>query len=159
MEVNHFLFLSCSLEKELLVEWFFSYNTRRQCIVFLTSLVVLFKGNLLEWGQLFLGEILQWGGNFPGGNYPRGQLSAGNFSWRQLSSGEIVLGQSSRGQSSRVELSGGNYPRGQLSGGQSSRGQLSGGQFSSGAIVRTLNRRPNILGSILWILLNLIESL
>ena len=154
MEVNHFLFLSCSLEKELLVEWFFSYNTRRQCIVFLTSLVVLFKGNLLEWGQLFLGEILQWGGNFPGGNYPRGQLSAGNFSWRQLSSLEIVRGQLSRGLSSRVELSGGNYPRG-----QSSKGHCPGGQFSSGAIVRTLNPRPNILGFILWILLNLIESL
>ena len=112
MEVNNFLLLICSLEKQLLVEWFFNYSTRRQAIVFLSLLVVLFEGNLLEWGQLFSGKILWWGGNFPGG--------------RWFSLGVIILR--------------GNFPWGQLSGaqfssGQLSVGQLSGGQFSSGAIV------------------------
>ena len=77
--------------------------TRRQCIVFLSSLIVLFEGNLLEWGQLFSTEILWCGGNCPGDSFPWGQLSGGQLS---------------RGQSSRRQLSGG-----QLSGGG---GQLSG---------------------------------
>ena len=54
-----------------MVEWFFNYSTRRQCIVFLSSLVVLFERNLLEWWQLFSGEILWWEGNCLGGNCPR----------------------------------------------------------------------------------------
>ena len=81
-----------------MVEWFFNYSTRRQAIVFLSSLVVLFEGNVLEWGQLFSGEIL-WrgsnfpvvflreqfacliilGGNCPWGNFPRGQLYLGTI--------------------------------------------------------------------------------
>ena len=38
--------------------------TRRQCIVFFSSLVVLFERNLLERGQLFSRETLWWGGQF-----------------------------------------------------------------------------------------------
>ena len=57
-----------------MVEWFFNHITRRQYIVFLSSLVVLFEGNLLEWWQLFSGKIL-----WSGGNFARGQLS-----WNQL---------------------------------------------------------------------------
>ena len=60
-----------------MVEWFFNYSTRRQCIVFLSSLAVHFEGNLLEWGQLFSGETLWCGDNFPEGNFPWGQLSSG----------------------------------------------------------------------------------
>ena len=67
------------------------YSTRRKCIVCLSSLVVLTKRSLLEWGKLFSREVLWcvgnfpaggggWGavflaGNYPGGNFPRGQLS------------------------------------------------------------------------------------
>ena len=61
MKVNHFLLLSYSLEKELLVGRFFNYSTRSPCIAFLSSLVVLIWGNLLESGQLFSGEVLWWG--------------------------------------------------------------------------------------------------
>ena len=75
MEVNHFLLLSCSLEKWLLVEWFFNYSTRRQSIVFLSSLVVLFEGNLLEWEQLFLRKFCDKGAIFLGGNYSGGNIS------------------------------------------------------------------------------------
>ena len=60
------------------------YSTCRQCIVSLSSLVLLFEGNLLEWEKLFSGEICCGGGilrgaNFffggGGGSFPRGQLS------------------------------------------------------------------------------------
>ena len=77
MEVNYFLLLSCSLEKQLLVEWFFNYSTRRQCIVFLSSLVVLFERNLLEWGQLFSGEILWSGAIYLGAIFLRGDCPGG----------------------------------------------------------------------------------
>ena len=110
-----------------MVEWFFNYSTRRQCIVFLSSLVVLFQGNLLEWGQLFFGKILWWGDYFQAGNFPRGKLSSGAIVqwaivWGQFSSGTIVR--------RRGQLSGGQSPSGQLS-----RGQLSREKFTSGAIV------------------------
>ena len=62
-----------------MVEWFFNYSTRRQCMSFLSSLVVLFEGNLLEWGQLFSGEVLWWGGNYPWGQLSRGQFSSGGI--------------------------------------------------------------------------------
>ena len=67
-----------------MVEWFFNYSTCRQCIVSLSSLVLLFEGNLLEWEKLFSGEIycegaiLQGANFFFGGrgvSFPRGQLS------------------------------------------------------------------------------------
>ena len=67
VKVNHFLRLSCSLEKQLLIEWFFNYSTRSPCIVPLSSLLGLFWGNLLECGQLFSGKILWWGAIFRGG--------------------------------------------------------------------------------------------
>ena len=59
------------------------YSTCRQCIVSLSSLVLLFEGNLLEWEKLFSGEIYCEGAilqraNFffgGGGSFPRGQLS------------------------------------------------------------------------------------
>ena len=84
MEINYFLLLSCSLEKQLLVEWFFNYSTRRQCIVFLSSLVVLFERNLLEWGAIIFGGNFMVRGNLPRGNFPRGRLSGGR--------GAILLG-------------------------------------------------------------------
>ena len=107
MKLNHFLFLSCSLEKLLLVEWFFNYSTRSPCIVLLSLLVVLFWGNLLECEQLFFGEILWWGGG-------REQFS----SWAiilggQLFRGQLFGGQSSRRQLSEWQFSGANFPRGQ----------------------------------------------
>ena len=95
------------------------YSTSSQCLVFLSSLVVLFVGNLLELGQLFLREILRWGSNFPGdgqffsgvivqwqivwraivqrriflrGNYPWGQLSSGSIVWGAIIRGPIFLG-------------------------------------------------------------------
>ena len=49
VEVNNFLLLIFSFEKYLLVQGFFNYSTRRQSIVFQSSLVVLFEGKLLEW--------------------------------------------------------------------------------------------------------------
>ena len=67
-----------------MVEWFFNYSTCRQCIVSLSSLVLLFEGNLLEWEKLFSGEIycegaiLQGANFFFGGrgvSFSRGQLS------------------------------------------------------------------------------------
>ena len=60
------------------------YSTCRQCIVSLSSLVLLFEGNLLEWEKLFSGEIycegaiLQGANFFFGGrgvSFSRGQLS------------------------------------------------------------------------------------
>ena len=60
------------------------YSTCRQCIVSLSSLVLLFEGNLLEWEKLFSGEIycegaILQGANFffcgGGASFPRGQLS------------------------------------------------------------------------------------
>ena len=59
------------------------YNTRRQCIVCLSSLLVLTKRNLFEWGQLFSREVLWCVGNFPGG---------GQFSSLAIIRGEIFLG-------------------------------------------------------------------
>ena len=53
-----------------MVEWFFNYSTRRQCIVFFSSLIVLLEGNWLDWRQLFSGEILWWGDRFLGGQFP-----------------------------------------------------------------------------------------
>ena len=52
-------------------------SARRQCIVFLSLLVVLFEGNLLEWGQLFSRKIYGEGAIFLGGNFVHGQLSSG----------------------------------------------------------------------------------
>ena len=43
-----------------MLEWFFNHSTYRKCIVFFSSLVVLFEGSLLEWRLLFFGEILWW---------------------------------------------------------------------------------------------------
>ena len=60
------------------------HGTRRQCIVCLSSLVVLAKGNFLEWGQLFSREILWWVGNYPRGQFSGGQSSRGKLSGRQL---------------------------------------------------------------------------
>ena len=69
------------------------YGTRRQCIVCLSSLVVLAKGNFLEWGQLFSRKILWWVGNFPGGgSYPRGQFSGGQSSRGKLSGEQLPRG-------------------------------------------------------------------
>ena len=88
-----------------MVEWFFNYSIRRQCIVFLSSLVVLFEGSLFEWRWLiYWGDFMVGGGgDFPGGNFPRGQLSGG-----QLSGGAIIQGAIIRGGAIFV---GGNYPR------------------------------------------------
>ena len=80
IEANNFLLLN--------------YITRRQCIVFLSSLVVLFGGNLCEWGQLFSREILWWGGGgqFFRAKFPRGQMPGGDFSSRVIVRGAIVRG-------------------------------------------------------------------
>ena len=91
MEVNNFLLLIFSFEKYLLVQGFFNYSTRRQSIVFQSSLAVLFEGKLLEWRQLFSGEISWRGSNFPDGNFPPGQLSGGNYAG-VIIRGEIFLG-------------------------------------------------------------------
>ena len=101
MEVNNFLLLIFSFEKYLLVQGFFNYSTRRQSIVFQSSLAVLFEGKLLEWRQLFSGEISWRGSNFPDGNFPPGQLSGGNYA------GAIIQGVIIRGE---IFL-GGNCPR------------------------------------------------
>ena len=79
--MNHFLLLSSSFEKWLLVELFFYYSTRSSCIVLLSSLVEIFRENLLGWKQLSRG------------NYPWGGGGGGNHSGagRQFSSGTIVL--------------------------------------------------------------------
>ena len=100
MEVNNFLLLIFSFEKYLLVQGFFNYSTRRQSIVFQSSLVVLSEGKLLEWRQIFSGEISWRGSNFPDGNFPPGQLSGG-----QLCGGNNPGG----------NYPGGNFPWGQLS--------------------------------------------
>ena len=99
MEVNHLLIIICCLEI-----YFFLQNdsiivdnsARRQCIVFLSRLVVLFEGNLLEWGQLFSGKIYGEGATFLGGNFVQGQLSSGaivrgTIIRGRFSSGAIVL--------------------------------------------------------------------
>ena len=86
MEVNHFLLLSCSLKRWLLVEWFFNYSTHRPGIVLLSTLVVLFQGNVLRWGQIFLEEIFLWG-NFHWGKFSSKQLFVffprSQLSWNQ----------------------------------------------------------------------------
>ena len=74
-----------------MIEWFFNYSTCRECIIFLSSLVVLFDRNLLELGQLFLGEPLWWGDNFLG---------------EQFSLGANILG----GNCLRGNYLGGNHP-------------------------------------------------
>ena len=87
MEVNHFLLQSCSLKRSHLVEWFFNYSTHRPCIVPLSSLVVLFRGNLLRWGQLSCGVIFvggnclvsNYGAIFLGGNCLGGNYLGANF--------------------------------------------------------------------------------
>ena len=81
MEVNQFLLLTLQ----------YSYIiVHRQCIVFLSSLVVLIEVNLLEWQQLFPREILWWVFNFPQGSFSWGQLSGGQSSMGQFFSGAIV---------------------------------------------------------------------
>ena len=70
-----------------MVEWFFNYSALWHGIVFLSSLVVLFKWNLLEWGNHFWGKFyceraISWwvvlvGSNCPRGRFPQGQLSGG----------------------------------------------------------------------------------
>ena len=72
-----------------------NYCTRRQCIVFLNSLVVLFEGNQFR-GAVFLRR------NCQRGIFPRGQWSGGAIIW---------------GQSSRWQLSGGYLSGEQLSSG------------------------------------------
>ena len=114
-----------------MIEWFFNYSTRWQFIVFLSSFVAHFEGNLLEGRQLFLGDILWWGAIFLGGNFSRGQLSSGAIVRVAIIRGAIFLG----GNFSRGQLSGWQLSAGQSSTGQLSRGQLSRGQYSSGAIV------------------------
>ena len=66
-------------------------SARRQCIVFLSLLVVLFEGNLLEWGQLFSRKIYGEGAIFHGGNFVHGQLSSGAIIREAIFLGEIVL--------------------------------------------------------------------
>ena len=78
------------------------HGTRRQCIVCLSSLVILAKGNFLQWGQLFSREIWWWVGNFPGG----GQLFSGAIFRGAMIQGKIVPGAITQG---------GNFPRGQSS--------------------------------------------
>ena len=78
IEVNHVLLLS--LRPWKITVGLVHYSTRRQCIVFLNSLVVHFGGNLLELGQLFSEEILWWAGEIlRGDNFPLGQSSWGNY--------------------------------------------------------------------------------
>ena len=94
MEVNHIFLLSCSLEKLILVEWFFNHSTLSQCIV-------LIGGSLLEWGQLFLKEIEgDRGCNFTRlksiflvGNYLQGQLSREHLSGGQSSGEKSIRGE------------------------------------------------------------------
>ena len=105
MKLNHFLFLNCSLEKLLLVEWFFNYNTRSPCIVLL---------NLLVLGKFtWVRAIIFWG-NF----MVRGEGGEQFSSWSitlggQLSRGQLCGGQSSRRQLSGWQFSGADFPRGQ----------------------------------------------
>ena len=68
------------------------YSTRRPCRVFLSSLVVFVKGNLLEWVKLFSREILWWVGNFLGVSFPRGQLSSGAIVLEAIIQGAIIRG-------------------------------------------------------------------
>ena len=99
------------------------YSTSSQCLVFLSSLVVLFVGNLLELGQLFLREILRWGSNFPGdGQFFSGVIVQWQIVWRAIVQRRIFLR--------------GNYPWGQLSSGSIVQEQLSGGAIMRGAIIR-----------------------
>ena len=73
---------------------------------------------MLEWAQLFSKEILWWMGNFPGGSFPREQLSRG---WVTLLNGNCPGGNYPGGNHpggncpGRNNL-GDNFPRGQLSG-------------------------------------------
>ena len=81
MEVNLFLLLTLQYSYIIVLI---------DCIVFLSSLVVLVEVNLLEWQQLFSREVLWWvcnflQGSFSWGQLPGGQSSMGQFSWRQLS--------------------------------------------------------------------------
>ena len=122
MEVNHFLLLICSLEKLFLVKWFFNYSTRRQCIVFLSSLVVLFEETWLSWGNYFRREIHGERENFRGTTFLRGNCPGSNYIQGQLSSGAIV-----RGEIIREAIIQGKLTEGQLSG--------EGRQFSSKTIV------------------------
>ena len=107
MEVVHFLLLSCSFEKWLLLQWFFTYSTRSPCIALLSSFAVLVRGYFLGRGQLFSGAIFMWC-NFSWGKVAGGQLCwgpivrepiilGGNFPRRQLSLGAIILGAIIRG--------------------------------------------------------------
>ena len=75
-----------------MIEWFFNYSTRWQFIVFLSSFVAHFEGNLLEGRQLFLGDILWWGAIFLGGNFSRGQLSSGAIVRVAIIRGAIIHG-------------------------------------------------------------------
>ena len=127
MLVNHFLLLSCS--------------TCRQCIVFLSSLVVLFGGNLLEEGQLFFRKILWWGGNFL-----RVQLSGGQFSL-----GVIVCGAITRGQfSSGAFILGGNCPWDNYPGANHPGGTYAGAIFLRGNCLRTAFFQTWVAKSLIW---------
>ena len=53
-----------------------SYNRRRQCIVFLNSLVLHFRENLLEWVQWFMRETLCSGDNFS-----RASICVKDYEW------------------------------------------------------------------------------
>ena len=124
MEVVHFLLLSCSFEKSILVQWFFTYTIRSPCIAFLSSFAAFVRGYLegnyfreeLSCCVIFVGESVRWaimlGRNCPRGSYPGGSIFLGD------------------------NYSGGNHPEGNCLGGNFHRGQLSVGAIVRRAIIR-----------------------
>ena len=74
IEANHFLLLNCS--------------TRRQCIVFLSSLVALFGGICVSRGNYFRGKFYGEGG----GAISRDQISLRTIVRGRISSRVIVRG-------------------------------------------------------------------
>ena len=90
IEANHFLLLNCS--------------TRRQCIVFLSSLVALFGGICVSRGNYFRGKFYGEGGgsNFPGPNFLENNCPGEDF----------LEGNCAGSNCLRLIFLGGNYPRG-----------------------------------------------
>ena len=91
MEANHFLILICRLEKYFLVEWslIVDSGTRKQCIVFLSSLVYSLWGICLSGGNCFRGKFYGEGEHFSGDNFPRRKLSGRKLCGEQLSGGNF----------------------------------------------------------------------
>ena len=80
------LLLSCSFEKWLLVQSFFTYSTRSTCIALLSSFAVLVRRYFLGRGQLFLGAIFMWC------NIRWCKVSGGQLCWGAIIREAIFLG-------------------------------------------------------------------